>query len=198
MKTFDRYLLNSYLYCAESINKVKLYFLKRHLKAVGKNFYMAFPYDSICGLKYISIGDNCYIQKNCFLGAFDHWEKDTFNPEIKIGNNFHMNFNCQITAINKIVIGDNVLIGSRVYIMDYLHGKVTKEEINIPPVKRSLFSKGPVIIGNNVWIGSGVIILPNVTIGDNCIIGANSVVTKSFEKNSVIAGNPARLIKTLQ
>ena len=72
-----------------------------------------------------------------------------------------------------------------------------KEEINIPPIKRSLFSKGPVIIGNNVWIGSGVIILPNVTIGDNCILGANSVVTKSFEKNSVIAGNPARLIKTL-
>ena len=61
-----------------------------------------------------------------------------------------------------------------------------------------MFSKGPVIIGNNVWIGSGVIILPNVTIGDNCIIGANSVVTKSFDKNSVIAGNPARLIKTLQ
>ena len=198
MKTIDRYLLNSYLYCAESINKIKLYFLKRHFKSVGKNFYIGFPYNSICGLKYISIGNDCHIEKNCFLGAIDHWEKDIFKPEIKIGNNFNMNFNCQITAINKIVIGDNVLAGSKVYITDHFHGNITKEEINIPPIKRGLFSKGPVIIGNNVWIGSGVIILPNVTIGDNCIIGANSVVTKSFEKNSVIAGNPARLIKTLQ
>lgn len=197
MKTFDRYLLNSYMYCSENINKVKLYFLKKHFKTVGKNFYMGFPYYSICGLKYISIGNDCGIGKYCFLGAFDHYEKDTFNPEIKIGNNFSMLFNCQITAINKIVIGDNVLIGSRVYITDHFHGNITKEEINIPPVKRSLFSKGPVVVGNNVWIGSGVAILPNVTIGDNCIIGANSVVTKSFDKNSVIAGNPARLIRTL-
>ena len=57
MKTFDEYLLNSYMYCAESINKVKLYFLKKHFKSVGENFYMAFPYYSIYGLKHISIGN---------------------------------------------------------------------------------------------------------------------------------------------
>lgn len=61
----------------------------------------------------------------------------------------------------------------------------------------SLYSKGPVIIGDNVWVGAGSCILPNVTIGNNCIIGANSVVTKSFPDNCVIAGNPAKIIKQL-
>ena len=60
-----------------------------------------------------------------------------------------------------------------------------------------MVSKGPVIIEDNVWIGEGVCVLPNVTIGRNSIVGANSVVTKSFSENSVIAGNPAKLIKVL-
>lgn len=108
-----------------------------------------------------------------------------------------MHFNCQISAINKIIIGNNVLVGSRVHISDHSHGNITKDDLNTIPVKRLLFSKGPIVIGNNVWIGSGVAIMPNVTIGDNCIIGAKAVVTKSFETNSVIAGCPAKLIKKL-
>lgn len=65
-----------------------------------------------------------------------------------------------------------------------------------PPSKRPLSSK-PVCIGNNVWIGEGVCVMPGVTIGDNVIIGANAVVTHSFPKNVVIAGVPAKIIKTL-
>lgn len=65
-----------------------------------------------------------------------------------------------------------------------------------PPSKRPLSSK-PVDIGNNVWIGEGVCIMPGVTIGDNVIIGANAVVTHSFPNNVVIAGVPARIIKSL-
>jgi acetyltransferase-like isoleucine patch superfamily enzyme len=90
-----------------------------------------------------------------------------------------------------------VLIASKVYISDHFHGNVTAEELDIAPVKRKLFSKGPVIIGDNVWIGEGVVIMPGVEIGNSCIIGANAVVTKSFPKDSVIGGNPARLIKVL-
>lgn len=89
-------------------------------------------------------------------------------------------------------------MASRIYISDHSHGNVSIEDLEHVPAMRPLYSKGPVIIEDNVWIGEGVCILPGVTIGENCIIGANSVVNKSFPKNSVIAGIPARLIKTLE
>ena len=65
------------------------------------------------------------------------------------------------------------------------------------PSLRKLYSKGPVIIEDNVWIGEGVAILPNVIIGENSIIGANAVVTKDIPRNSVVGGNPAKIIRTL-
>lgn len=68
----------------------------------------------------------------------------------------------------------------------------------LPPLFRPLFSKGPVIIGKNVWIGDKATILPGVTIGDGSIIGANSVVTKDVPAYSVVAGNPAKIIKTIK
>jgi acetyltransferase-like isoleucine patch superfamily enzyme len=63
------------------------------------------------------------------------------------------------------------------------------------PIKRSLFSKGPVIIGDNVWIGDKATILPGVSIGNGAVIAANAVVTKDVPAYSVAAGNPARIIK---
>ena len=75
--------------------------------------------------------------------------------------------------------------------------EITAEAIKFSPSERKLYSKGSVKIEKNVWIGEGVAILPNVTIGENSIIGANSVVTKNIPKNSVVGGNPARIIRTL-
>ena len=74
---------------------------------------------------------------------------------------------------------------------------ISQLPIYLPPTSKRPLSSKPVCIGNNVWIGEGVCIMPGVTIGDNVIIGANAVVTHSFPKNVVIAGVPAKIIKTL-
>ena len=66
--------------------------------------------------------------------------------------------------------------------------------MEIPPTQRPVYSKGPVIIGNNVWIGDKATILPNVSIGNGAIIAANSVVTKDVPEYCIVAGNPAKII----
>ncbi|KPE51547.1 DapH/DapD/GlmU-related protein [Chryseobacterium indologenes] len=170
---------------------------KNNFKAFGKQsslpeiFWIKNP-------KYIAIGDNFSSLFNLRLEAWDNFYGESFHPEIMIGDNVIFNSDVHIGAINKISIGNNVLMASRIYISDHSHGNISIEDLDKTPGERPLYSKGPVIIEDNVWIGEGVCILPGVTIGENCIIGANSVVNKSFPKNSVIAGIPAKLIKTLE
>lgn len=124
-------------------------------------------------------------------------EGQRLTPEIKIGGNVSIESDCHISAINNVSIGDNVLIASFVYISDHSHGAVTSEELGLPPLQRSLYSKGPIEIGSNVWIGEKVCILPNVKIGEGAIIGAGSVVTKDIPARSVAVGNPAKVIRQL-
>ena len=147
--------------------------------------------------QYISIGKNFSAMKNLRIEAWDEYAGEKFHPQIIIGDGVKMNTDIHIGCINEVVIGNNVLFASRIYISDHSHGEITKEALSLPPSFRPLKSKGPVIIKDNVWIGEGVAILPGVTIGENCIIGANSVVTKSVPANCVIAGNPAKILKIL-
>jgi len=149
------------------------------------------------GMDYMEIGDNFHCGRGAWMEAIREYHGQQFQPSLKIGDNFSMQLNCHIGCIESIEIGDNVLLGSKVYITDHFHGNITKDDIDVPPILRPLSSK-PVKIGNNVWIGDNVCIMPGVTLGNNVIVGANAVVTKSFPDNTVIAGVPARIIKTLQ
>lgn len=119
-------------------------------------------------------------------------------PTIVIGNGCSLGYNTQINASNRIEIGDDVLFVSNVYITDHYHGNISIAEMDTPPSQRQIYSKGPVVIGNRCWLGQNVSIMPNVTLGEGCIVGANSVVTHSFPANSVIAGCPAKLIKVIE
>jgi acetyltransferase-like isoleucine patch superfamily enzyme len=147
--------------------------------------------------QYISIGDNFSALHNLRLEAWDAFAGEQFTPLIEIGHNVHFNSDCHIGAIDRVVIKDNVLIASRVYIADHSHGDTDAAAIQKPPGARPLVSKGPVIIEENVWIGEGVCVLPGVTIGRNSIVGANAVVTRDIPADSVAAGIPAKVIKKI-
>lgn len=178
-------------------NQLYSMWLLREFKAVGEDFLVSYPL-YLHGGKHISIGAGFSCQKRLHLHAFEEVLGDTFTPEIKIGNHVSIQHDCHIGAINKITIGNNVLMASKVYISDHFHGEITKEALLLPPSLRKLYSKGPVIIEDNVWLGEGVVVLPGVTIGENSIIGANAVVTKSIPRNCVAAGNPARIVREIQ
>lgn len=143
----------------------------------------------------ISIGEYCSFQDYVYLTAWKNYAGNHFEPNITIGNNGDFGAFNHISCINRIQIGDNCLTGKWVTISDNNHGTTDFMTLHEAPAKRKLYSKGPVVIGNNVWIGDKATILANVTIGDGAIIAANTVVIKDVPAYSIVAGNPARVVK---
>lgn len=152
----------------------------------------------ITGHRYIHFGGNFAALARNRIEAIAKHQGVTYSPLIIFGRNVSMEYDCHIGAVNRIEIGDNVLMASRVYISDHSHGNTTSEALSIPPNQRIVVSKGPVIIEDNVWLGEGVAVMPNVRIGRSSIIGANSVVTHDIPPYSIAAGAPARVIQTRQ
>lgn len=125
-----------------------------------------------------------------------------YGHNIYLGNNVSINMNCTFVDCNKIEIGDNVLIASNVQLYTAAH-PVEWAERRTPdwnPQTGEYFCRTyalPIKIGNNCWLGGGVIVLPGVTIGDGCVIGAGSVVTKDVPPNFAAAGNPCRIMREI-
>lgn len=110
---------------------------------------------------------------------------------IEVGENFFANDNLTILDVGKVTIGKNVMIAPNVSI--YTAGHPVH-----PDSRNSGYEYGiPITIGDNVWIGGSVVILPGVTIGNNAVIGAGSVVTKDIPDNAIAAGNPCKVIRTV-
>lgn len=148
----------------------------------------------ICrGKEYIDFGSNLTIGRNCqfeVANVHDH-------TCLKFGDHVNLGHNVRIQCIDEIDIGSNVLMGSRVTVIDHSHGKYSGDSQDDPetaPNKRQLIS-APIYIGNNVWIGEDVTILPGVTIGDGSVIGSNAVVSRDIPAGCIAAGVPARIIK---
>lgn len=129
------------------------------------------------------------IIKNCGINV-NIEQNVTFGEELEIGDNSTIGFNSDIYG--PVVIGKDVLIGPEVVI--YTNGH-NFQRLDIPINQQGSSEYKKVIIEDDVWIGRRVLILPGVKIQKGTVVGAGSVVTKTFPKNSVIAGNPARVVK---
>lgn len=135
------------------------------------------------------------VGKNIHVDIDFHCE---YGKHIFIGNQVIINMNCTFVDNNIIEIGDNVLIASNVQLYTATHSTKVYERIVEDWDKGMEICKTyalPIKIGNGVWIGGGAIILPGVTIGENSVIGAGSIVTHSIPDNCVAVGNPCRVIK---
>lgn len=144
------------------------------------------------GAQYISIGSHSSVGEQSWLAAFDQYEEIKYTPRLAIGNNVCIGDYACITCIDEIIIGDGCLFSEYVYISDHMHGFVPGAG---PLVRQTLTSKGPVVIGNNTFLGYRACVLPGVRLGSHCVVGANSVVTKSASDYSMLAGVPAKVIK---
>jgi maltose O-acetyltransferase len=129
------------------------------------------------------VGENCIVEQPLFC---------TYGYNTTLGDNVFINVNCKLMDSGKITIGNNVFIAPNVCIITEEHTLDVKRRI------QGFEYTHPVTIGNNVWICTGALILPGVTIGDNSVIGAGSVVTKDIPPNSLAVGNPCRVIRTLE
>lgn len=132
---------------------------------------------------FSEIGENCYIEPPFhanFGGKHCHW-----------GKNIYANFNLTMVDDTHIYVGDNTMFAPNVILASAAH-----------PVLPELRERGyqynaPVRIGKNCWLGAGVIVLPGITIGDNSVIGAGSVVTKDIPANAVAYGNPCKVVREI-
>ena len=173
-------------------------YYKFRFKSFGKASVIQPAFRHICGFKYIEIGAGSIIGKLVELTAWDKYMDERFTPEIIIGNGSSIRDFSQVSAIQSIRIGNGVRIGPNVLITDNAHGASVAGLLDIAPNLRPLSSKGPVVIEDNVWIGTKSSIMPGVHIGRGSIVAANSVVTHDVPPYCVAAGVPAKVIKKLR
>lgn len=191
----ERGLLSIYNHTKDIIYKQQRKKFIRDFNLQGDKIDIKPPFSFISGKEFAKIGKNFKVMPYFRMQCISNYEGQKYTPELIIGDNVMLNPFCHIECINKIVIGNNVLVGSHVLITDHSHGKL--EMRDIPFTSRQLVTKGPVIIEDNVWIGEHACIMPGVTIGKGSIIGANAVVTRDIPPYSVAGGVPARVLRTI-
>ena len=132
---------------------------------------------------FAEVGENCFIESPYFA----NWG----GRHVHLGSNVYANAGLKLVDDTHIYIGDGTMLGPNVVIATAGH-----------PIDPELRSRGlqynlPVRIGRNCWLGAGVIVMPGVTIGDNSVIGAGSVVTRDIPANVVAVGNPCRVLRPI-
>jgi acetyltransferase-like isoleucine patch superfamily enzyme len=165
-------------------------FFRAYCTRVGKNFHTGAHLHWVMGRGTILIGDNVTIDGQCyFFFAVRYAEK----PTLTIGNDSGVGHNCSFTVGREITIGQQCRIGGNVAFFD-TPGHPTDPETRRAGHPANPEDVRPIVIGDNVWIGSNATIFPGVTIGNDSVIAFGSVVMSSVPEKVVVAGNPARQV----
>lgn len=141
----------------------------------------------------IKVGARTVIREHSWLCPLPVWNGTAHPARIEIGSNVYIGRFCCISSIDLVEIGDDCVFSEQVYLADAVH-QVDPRAGHI--FSQPMQSKGPVRIGRGTFLGYGSRVLTGVTLGEHCVVGANAVVNTSFPAYSMVAGAPARLIKT--
>jgi len=173
-------------------SKIKTRFIYRlSFGSIGKGTWIKKP-EQIFGASRLYIGSGVRIERGAILYAVKYYSDKNYMGLIEIGKNTFANKGFNATSAFNIKIGNEVVFGPNVFLTDFDHGY---EDISMARLNTDLVSKGPIFIGDRCWLGANVFVGSGVSLGEYCVVAANSVVTKSFPPFSVIAGSPAKVIK---
>jgi len=178
---------------AHLVRFIAKFFIERPpgLRHLGPGTVFGYAW-SLGGARWIEIAENCDIRHHVHLSAVSNSPDSDTAAKMRIGRGTYIGPYCLFIALENVTIGAGCVFSERVLVCDNAHGfKPDAGPIMSQPYRFA----GPVSIGDHSFIGFGACILPGAKIGNHCVVGANSVVTGTFEDFTLIAGNPARAIR---
>ena len=189
-------MLTAYNLCGKLLRIPRNRLLAHRLGAAGLHIGR---HPRIAGLAHIHVGSNVSAGDAFWLEAVTSFAGFTFAPAIRIGHRCSFSDRVHIAAVTSVTIGNDVLCGSNVLIIDHAHGSYSGPDEHtspdVPPNTRPLSTSRTVEIGDRVWLGDNVSVLPGARIGAGSVIAAHSVVTGDIPANVIALGSPARPIR---
>lgn len=156
----------------------------------GVDVHLGRPH-RITNPKHIHIGDRTFIHDNAMISPICEYGGQRFNPLVEIGSDVHIGPNLYLACISRVRIGDGTVLSEGVYLNDCNHGM---DPVAGHIMKQPLVHGGDVMIGRSCFLGLRSVIMPGVELGDHCVVGIQSVVTRSFPAYCMLWGFPARVI----
>lgn len=193
MKLF-RFLAN--LFCRATSHFVTRYH-KSSLATFGRGGSIGPGFQTNCP-HYVHLGEGVVINDHCWVSFDEAAHRNKLvrdKPRVYVGDRSYIGRFATIACVEEVLIGKDVLIADRVFIGDCYHGF---SRTDIPIKDQNVYPAGKVTIEDGAWIGIGAAILPNVRVGKNAVIGANSVVRCDVPDYHVAAGVPAKIIRNLR
>ena len=176
--------------CSRIRTRLFTLLLSSQFKEFGAGARISPPF-RFYGLNQMSLGEGVMINRDCWIQTIPGGGREN-DAKLIIGSHAGIGMGAHISAAKLVLIEEYVFLARNVHIADHAHAF---ENIDVPIMEQGIDRIAPVSIGRSTWLGQNVVVLPGVTIGRHCVIGANSVVNSSIPDYSVAVGAPARVAK---